>query len=79
VLRVKHFSLRDNPAGFASSIAAGLDPMGRRVRGADSSPGMKLVKDLAYFALVLAAIPPTFVESLCRAGSTVMVEARPKS
>jgi SAM-dependent methyltransferase len=79
VLRVKHFSLRDNPAGFASSVAAGLDPMGRRVRGADSSPRMKLVKDLAYFALVLAAIPPTLIESLCRAGSTVMVEARPKS
>ena len=32
VVRRKHFSLRDNPAGFASSIAPGLDPMARRVR-----------------------------------------------
>ncbi len=33
VLRRKHFSLRDNPAGMASSIAPSLDPMARRVRG----------------------------------------------
>src|SRR5205085_210434 len=27
VLRTKYFSLRDNPAGLASSLAPGLDPM----------------------------------------------------
>ena len=78
VLSVKHFSLRDNPAGFATSLVPSLDPMGRRVRAVQESPRMKLLKDLAYFGLVLAAIPPTLIESMCRAGSTVMVEARPK-
>ena len=32
VLRRRYFSLRDNPAGLASSLAPGLDPMARRVR-----------------------------------------------
>ena len=32
VLRRKYFSLRDNPAGLASSLAPSLDPMARRVR-----------------------------------------------
>ena len=32
IVRRKHFSLRDNPAGLASSLAPGLDPMARRVR-----------------------------------------------
>ena len=34
VVRRKYFSLRDNPAGLASSLAPGLDPMARRVRAA---------------------------------------------
>ena len=78
VLSVKHFSLRDNPAGFASSLVPSLDPMGRRVRAVQESPRMKLLKDLVYFGIVLASIPPTLIESMCRAGSTIMVEARPK-
>ena len=32
VVRRKYFSLRDNPAGLASSLAPALDPMARRVR-----------------------------------------------
>ena len=32
VLRRKYFSLRDNPAGLATSLAPGLDPMARRIR-----------------------------------------------
>ena len=32
VLRHKHFSLRDNPAGLATSLAPKLDPMARRIR-----------------------------------------------
>ncbi len=77
-VRVKHFSLRDNPAGLATSLAPGLDPMARRIRGLDKTPGGKLVKDLLYFALVLTALPFTVVEAACRAGSTVMIEARKK-
>jgi SAM-dependent methyltransferase len=78
LLRVKHFSLRDNPAGLASTLAPSLDPMGRRVRGLAESPRLKLAKDLAYGALVLASLPFAALEAACRAGSTVMIEARPK-
>jgi SAM-dependent methyltransferase len=78
VLRKKYFSLRDNPAGFASSLAPGLDPMGRRVRHPDELPRPKLLRDLLYFALTLAAIPFTMLEAACRSGSTIMIEARPK-
>lgn len=79
VLRRKHFSLRDNPAGLATSLAPGLDPMARRVRQVSESPRARLLKDLAYVALVLAALPPTLLEAACRAGSTIMMEARKKS
>jgi len=75
-LRVKHFSMRDNPAGLATSLAPSLDPMGRRVRELAESGRTRLLKDFAYFGLMLACIPPTLIEALCRAGSTVMVEAR---
>jgi SAM-dependent methyltransferase len=102
VLRRKYFSLRDNPAGLASSIAPWLDPMARRLRqasggaagqthGISASPAPvgaaaptpehpfgRLAKDLAYFALVLAALGPAALEAACRAGSTVMMEARPR-
>ncbi len=76
VARRKFFSLRDNPAGFASSVAPALDPMARRVRGVSESPGAKLARDLIYFAILAAALPFTAVEAACRAGSTVMMEAR---
>jgi SAM-dependent methyltransferase len=76
VVRRKYFSLRDNPAGLASSVAPGLDPMARRVRRTPESGGARLAKDLAYFALVVAALPFTVAEAAFAAGSTVMIEAR---
>ena len=76
VLRKKYFSLRDNPAGLASSLAPSLDPMARRVRGIAESGGVRLTKDLAYFALVLGAVPLAAVEAMFNAGSTIMMEAR---
>jgi len=79
VVRRKHFSLRDNPAGFASSLAPSLDPMARRVRKLRESPTMKLAKDMLYFGTVLAALPFTLFEAACGAGSTIMVEARKKT
>jgi SAM-dependent methyltransferase len=79
VLRRKFFSLRDNPAGLASSLAPGLDPMARRVRGLAESPQARLWKNLVYFLLAAAALPFTLVEAACRAGSTIMIEARRKS
>jgi len=76
VVRRKYFSLRDNPAGLASSFAPSLDPMARRVRRIAESRGARLAKDLVYFALVLAALPFTALEAAFGAGSTVMIEAR---
>ena len=79
VLRRKHFSLRDNPAGFASSVAPGLDPMARRVRKLRESPAVKLIKDLLYSGIVFASLPFTLFEAACGAGSTIMLEARKKA
>jgi SAM-dependent methyltransferase len=76
VRRRKHFSLRDNPAGLASSIAPSLDPMARRVRRLGETPGTRLVKDLLYLALVGASLPFAALEAACGAGSTIMIEAR---
>jgi SAM-dependent methyltransferase len=76
VVRRKYFSLRDNPAGLASSVAPGLDPMARRVRRVAESDGARLAKDLAYLALAAAALPFTLAEAAFGAGSTVMMEAR---
>lgn len=78
IVRRKHFSLRDNPAGLASTLAPALDPMGRRVRCAAETPRARLLKDAAYFLLVLASIPFAVLEAACRAGSTIMIEARRK-
>jgi SAM-dependent methyltransferase len=76
VLRRKYFSLRDNPAGLASSLAPGLDPMARRVRRVAEGRGARLLKDAVYLALVAAALPFTLLEAACGAGSTVMIEGR---
>ena len=79
IVRRKYFSLRDNPAGLATSLAPRLDPMARRIRKSKEGPGERLAKDLLYGALVLAALPFTVVEAACRAGSTIMIEARKKT
>lgn len=79
VVRRKHFSLRDNPAGLASTLAVGLDPMARRIRGVREGPRVRLLKDLAYFGILLVSIPFTLLEAVCGAGATVMLEARRKA
>ncbi|HML17512.1 MAG TPA: methyltransferase domain-containing protein [Bryobacteraceae bacterium] len=79
VLRIKHFSLRDNPAGMATSLAPALDPMARRLRHIGETPRQRMLRDFLYLALVGISLPFTLLEAACRAGSTVMVEARKKS
>lgn len=76
VVRQKHFSWRDNPAGLASTLAPWLDPMARRIRNVRESGWQRLLKDLVYLSLVMASVPFTILEAACRAGSTVMIEAR---
>ncbi len=75
VLRRKNFSLRDNPAGLASSLAPALDPMARRVRAVAESGAARVAKDLAYLALTAASLPFTLAEAAAGSGSTVMIEA----
>ncbi|MCP5116768.1 MAG: class I SAM-dependent methyltransferase, partial [bacterium] len=79
IVRTKHFSLRDNPACLATSLAPSLDPTVRKVRGVEETPNRKMVKDALYFALVMASAPFTLLESACRAGCTVIMEARKRS
>jgi SAM-dependent methyltransferase len=76
VVRRKFFSLRDNPAGLATTLAPSLDPMARRIRRLDESGAAKLAKDAVYLGLVLLSLPVTLLEAACAAGSTVMLEAR---
>jgi SAM-dependent methyltransferase len=78
IVRHKHFSWRDNPAGLATTIAPFLDPMSRRIRGVAESPRLRLIKDFLYFLLVIASIPFTMMEAAVCQGSTIMVEARRK-
>jgi SAM-dependent methyltransferase len=75
VRRKKFFSWRDNPAGLASSLAPGLDPVARNVRGLDATGGGKLLKDVVYLGLVIASVPFAMAEAAAGKGSTVMVEA----
>jgi len=75
VLRTKHFSLRDNPAGCATSLWPALDPTSRRVRRRDRSPVSRLAKDLVYLGFTALAVPLTLFEAACRAGSSVMMDS----
>jgi len=70
------FSLRDNPASLASSLAIGLDPIGRRGRGKRASAIVEGALEFFYFGLVLLALPPALIESLCGRGGTIWVHAR---
>ena len=53
--------------------------MSRRVRRVPEGPALKLLKDGLYFLLTLACLPFAAIEAAFRAGSTVMIEARPVS
>lgn len=76
VTATKRFSLRDNPAGLAITMAPSLDPMARRVRGERESPAQALFRDARHMALVVLSLPFTMAEAAFRAGSTVMLAAR---
>jgi SAM-dependent methyltransferase len=79
VVRTKHFSLRDNPACLATSLAPWLEPTLRRSRGTHEGPRMRLFKDLLYLCLVGVCLPFALMEAACRAGAFVMVEARKRA
>ena len=64
------FSLRDNPASIASSLAPWLDPARRKGRGA-GYPIADGIAELAYFGLFLLALPFSFLESALGLGGTI--------
>ena len=78
IVRVKHFSWRDNPAGVVTSLFPNLEPVARVVRRLDGGPLAKLGKDLLYLCLVMLAVPFAALEAAFGKGSSVMIEARPK-
>lgn len=75
VHRKKYFSLRDNPAGLATSLVPSLEPVSRKVRGVKESGLSSMVKNLLYLGLVAASVPFTLLEATAAAGSSIMIEA----
>ena len=75
VRRRKFFSLRDNPAGLASTLCPQLEPVARHARHPNEAPAARLLKDVLYLGLVAASTPLALLEAAGAAGSTVMIEA----
>ena len=73
---VSRFSLRDNPAAIASSLAIRLDPIGRRGRGKGANAMVEGALELIYLGLFLLALPPAWMESALGRGGTIWVLAR---
>ena len=76
IVREKHFSLRDHPAGLATGLAPSIDPVVRAIRGINGGALSRTVKDFLYLSLTGAALPFTLVESLFGKGSSVTIEAK---
>jgi SAM-dependent methyltransferase len=66
VVRVKHFSWRDNAAALVTSIIPRLTP---------GVPGGGAARSIAYAGLVAAVLPFAALESTFGCGASVMVEA----
>jgi len=75
---IPRFSLRDNPASIASSLAAWLDPIGRKALRRRANPLFNGVLEIAYLGVFLLALPPAFLESAFGFGGTLWACARKK-
>jgi 2-polyprenyl-3-methyl-5-hydroxy-6-metoxy-1,4-benzoquinol methylase len=76
---VSRFSLRDNPASIASSLALWMDPIRRKGRRLDTNPIFSGLLEIAYFGLFLLALPAAYAESVFGLGGTIWAHARFKS
>ena len=76
IVREKHFSLRDHPAGLATGLAPSIDPVVRAIRGIDGVAAVRILKDFLYLGLTTAALPFTLLEALFGKGSSVTIEVR---
>lgn len=70
------FSLRDNPASIASSLAPALDPIARGGSRLTTGTLVRAVMEITYFGLVVFSTPPALIESALGAGGTIWVCAR---
>lgn len=76
---LSRFSLRDNPASIASSLAPSLDPVHRKGMALNSSALLGGIREAAYLGLCLLAAPAALLESACRRGGTIWACATPKA
>ncbi|NWG12709.1 MAG: class I SAM-dependent methyltransferase [Acidobacteria bacterium] len=76
VTRAARFSLRDNPAALASSIAPFLDPIGRKGRRKRGHLLLEAAAEFLYFILVAGSIPLAWAEGMVGRGATIWIEAR---
>ena len=77
VLRVSHFSVRDNPTMLVISLLPRLYPPERLIRAPRKPAALReLAAALVYMALVWGSYPLTLVESLFGHGAAVTFEAR---
>jgi 2-polyprenyl-3-methyl-5-hydroxy-6-metoxy-1,4-benzoquinol methylase len=74
--RRARFSLRDNPASIASSLAPRLDPIARGAHSRKSTAVSNAACELTYFGLVILCLPLALLESAFDFGGTVWVLAR---
>jgi len=75
VVAESHFSIRDNPACLAMSLAPGLYPPARVGGPAEGLTGA--LADLAFLTLTLASTPFAVAESLVGRGAVVMARCTP--
>ncbi len=78
VIRKKRFSLRDDPALLVKSLAPGVSPDVRRWRRSDENRVAALLKNALFGLFWLFALPIAALESACRGGATLTLEARLK-
>ena len=78
IVRRKRCSLPDDAAMLVTSLVPGLNPRVRRVRGVEENDVAAIVKHLLFGLLWLLVWPITAIESACRGGASLIVEARLK-
>jgi SAM-dependent methyltransferase len=78
IVHRKRFSLRDDPLMLAKSLAPGLSPEVRHMRGTEENQVAAIVKSILFGLLWLVALPVAALESACGGGASLTIDARLK-